>query len=224
MIEWLVAFGQIMLINIILSVDNALVIALASRRLPPKEKKLAMRWGVFGAVALRILLALIVSYLLLIPWLMSVGSILLLWIAVKLIVQQDGHHNIRESSNLGKAVWTIIIADFVMSLDNVLAIVGAAGGDMILISIGLLFSIPLVIWGSNIVSNLIARFPILVYIGSGVLGYVAGEMFIKDKQVEQVLIAPADPIHQWLPWAAAIGVVVIGWIWNKLTNPVLSQS
>lgn len=212
------------MINIILSVDNALVIALASQSLPPREKTLAMRWGAFGAVALRIVLAFIVSYMLLLPWLMALGSVLLLWIAIKLVVQQDSQHNIGESSNLSQAIWTIIIADVVMSLDNVLAIVGAADGDMMLISIGLLFSIPLVIWGSNIVSNLIARFPILVYIGSGVLGYVAGEMFLKDEQVRQVLIDPTDHLYPSLPWAAAVGVVMIGLIWNRLAVTIQSQN
>ncbi|KRE90398.1 hypothetical protein ASG89_08870 [Paenibacillus sp. Soil766] len=210
MIDALLLFLQIMLINIVLSGDNAVVIALASKNLPLEQRKLAIWWGAFGAIALRLILTLVAVSLLSIPFIQAGGSILLLWIAVKLLTDEDGHSNVKEAATLGKAIWTIIVADFVMSLDNVLAIAAKGNGNNTVIILGIGLSIPIIIWGSTLVMNLLQKYPILVFIGAGILGYTAGEMFVKDEKMIDWLLHDYEFLHVWIPVMATIVVIAAG--------------
>jgi YjbE family integral membrane protein len=220
MIDALFLFLQIMLINIVLSGDNAVVIALASKNLPLEQRKLAIWWGAFGAIALRLILTLVAVSLLQVPFIQAGGSVLLLWIAIKLLTDEDGHSNVKEASTLGKAIWTIIVADFVMSLDNVLAIAAKGNGNNTVIILGIGLSIPIIIWGSTLVMNLLQKFPILVYIGAGILGYTAGEMFVKDDKMIDWLLHDYEFLHVWIPVMATIVVVASGVIakWVRLVS------
>jgi YjbE family integral membrane protein len=183
-----VSLLQIIWIDLLLSGDNAIVIAMAVRSLPDKQRKLGIWLGCGAAVGLRILFAVVVSYLLNIPFLKVVGGLLLLWIAIKLAKgEEESHSEIEASDNLWKAVRTIAIADAVMSLDNVLAIAAAARGHFELFVFGLLLTIPLIIFGANLLSRVLQRFPILVWFGAGLLGWIAGEMLISDIAVLQWL-------------------------------------
>jgi YjbE family integral membrane protein len=167
--EFFVALTKIMMVNIVLSGDNAVVIALASRCLPPKQQKMAILWGSAGAIGLRVVLTLAAVVLLKIPYLQLIGGLLLIWIAAKLLMENDECENIEASSALWPAIKTIIIADIVMSLDNTLAIAAVANGDYVLLAVGLALSIPLIIFGSQIIIKLMDRFPVIVYIGSGLI-------------------------------------------------------
>lgn len=220
MIDALFLFLQITLINIVLSGDNAVVIALASKNLPLEQRKLAIWWGAFGAIALRLILTLVAVSLLTIPFIQAGGSVLLLWIAIKLLTDEDGHSNVKEASTLGKAIWTIIVADFVMSLDNVLAIAAKGNGNNTVIILGIGLSIPIIIWGSTIVMNLLQKYPILVYIGAGILGYTAGEMFVKDEKMIDWLLHDFEFLHVWIPIMATVTVIASGGIakWLRLVQ------
>jgi YjbE family integral membrane protein len=167
-------------VNIILSGDNAVVIALAARSLPAKQQRAAVLWGSGAAVAMRIVLTIFAVALLTLPWLKLVGAILLFWIGVKLLVPEDGDENISASDNLMAAVRTILIADLVMSIDNVIAVAAAAQGSYTLLVLGLAISIPLVIFGSTMLLHLMERWPVIITIGGGLLGFVAGEMLVTD--------------------------------------------
>jgi YjbE family integral membrane protein len=213
--EYWAALVSILVVNIILSVDNAVVIAMASRGLPEKQRKLAMWWGAFGAIFLRIVLTVLVQYLLRIPFLQVTGGALLIWIAIKLLIQEEDHGSIREATSITNAVWTIIVADFIMSLDNVLAIAGAAKGDVSLIIIGLGISIPLIIWGSSMVSQLLIKFPILIYLGAGILAYIAGDMLLHDPMMRQLSLKRMEALDWISPWGIVGFVVVLGFIWKK---------
>ncbi|MDF2661818.1 MAG: rane protein, partial [Paenibacillus sp.] len=169
MLEWLLLFLQILLINIVLSGDNAVVIALASKNLPLHQRKQAIWWGAFGAIGLRLVLTVAAVFLLSIPFIQAAGSLLLLWIAIKLLADDESHATVKEASSLGKAIWTIIVADFVMSLDNVLAIAAKAQGNLSVIILGIGLSIPIIVWGSNLVVVLLQRYPIFIYAGAGIL-------------------------------------------------------
>jgi YjbE family integral membrane protein len=206
---------QIMLINIVLSGDNAVVIALASKNLPIEQRKKAIWWGAFGAIALRLVLTLVAVSLLDIPYIQAAGSFLLLWIAVKLLTDDDSHANIKEASTLGKAIWTIVVADFVMSLDNVLAIAAKGNGNPAIIILGIGLSIPIIIWGSTMVVNLLNRYPILVFLGAAILGYTAGEMFVKDGKMEEWFLHDYQILHIVIPIGATILVLLAGLI-NKV--------
>lgn len=215
---WMLAFLQIMLINIILSGDNAIVIALASRNLPVSKRKLAIFWGAFGAIALRVLLTAVAIKLLQIPYLMAVGSLLLLWVALKLVIDNSNHQKISASQQLGMVVMTIVMADFIMSLDNVIAIAAVAHGDMFLIIFGISLSIPLIIWGSNLILWWLDTYPILIYIGAGVLGLTAGEMLLNEQKlapfIENSLLIP----HWLIACTIGLLVIVCGWLCNRILN------
>jgi len=213
-LEGLLLIVKIIMVNIVLSGDNAVVIAMASKNLPASQRTKAVWWGAFGAVALRIVLTVAAVILLQIPMIQLAGSLLLMYIAVKLLLDDDGHENVKSASTLTGAIWTIIVADFVMSLDNVLAIAAIAQGNWVLIIIGILISIPLIVWGSTFVMKLLHKYPVLIYIGAGILGYTAGEMFLSDATVERWLRAAPTTIHWLLPIAPAAGVVAAGW-WKK---------
>src|SRR6267142_2726733 len=183
--QFWVAVVEIIFVNILLSGDNAVVIALACRNLGQRQRRLGIFWGVLGAIVLRIVLTFFAMNLLAYPWLRLIGGALLVWIGVKLIAQDDGgEHKVKASDRLLTAVWTIIVADLVMSLDNVVAVAAAAKGDGPLIVFGLIISIPIVVVGSQIFMRLIARFPVLVVAGGGLLGYIAGEMAVAEPALQ----------------------------------------
>jgi YjbE family integral membrane protein len=167
-------------VNIILSGDNAVVIALAARSLPAKQQKAAVLWGSGAAVVMRIILTIFAVALLTLPWLKLVGSLLLFWIGIKLLIPEDGGEDVDASDNLIAAIKTILIADLVMSIDNVIAVAAAAGGSLTLLILGLAISIPLVIFGSTLLLHLMERWPVIISIGGGLLGFVAGEMLVTD--------------------------------------------
>ncbi|MBW7458796.1 TerC family protein, partial [Paenibacillus sepulcri] len=172
-------FVQIIFINVLLSGDNAVVIALASQQLPPEQRRKAVWWGAAAAIGLRCLLTLVAITLLQIPYLQALGALLLFLIAVKLVMDAaspaEQSHQIRKPGSLAGAIRTIVVADFIMSLDNVLAIAAVAEGEPIMIMLGIGLSIPIIIWGSQLLGNLLKRYPPLVYAGGGLLGYAAGE-------------------------------------------------
>jgi len=167
-------------VNIILSGDNAVVIALAARSLPARQQKQAIIWGSLAAIVMRVILTIFAVALLALPWLKLIGSLLLFWIGVKLLIPEDDDANIQASDQLIAAIKTILIADLVMSLDNVIAVAAAAGGSYLLLILGLAISIPLVIFGATLLLKLMDRFPVIITIGAGLIGWVAGEMLVAD--------------------------------------------
>jgi YjbE family integral membrane protein len=176
-----VSILQIVWIDLLLSGDNAIVIALACRNLPEKQRKIGMLLGAGVAIGLRIIFAIMISYLLGVPFLKLIGGLLLLWIGVKLAMgEEEAHESVEGSTQLWTAVRTIAIADAVMSLDNVLAISAASHGNVWLFTFGLLLSIPLIIFGSQIITSIIERFPIFIWLGAALLGWIAGEMIVQD--------------------------------------------
>jgi len=211
-----VSLAQIIVINILLSGDNAVVIALASRSLPPKQQKAAILFGSFGAVVLRIILTFFAAYLLTLPYLKIAGALLLLWIGVSLLKPDDDEEQIDAHSNLRAAIKTIIIADLVMSLDNVIGVAAAAKGNFVLLVLGLAISIPLIIYGSTLLLKLMERFPIIVTAGGGLLGWVAGEMVLTDPAIADWINANAHYLHNTLPAAGFVMVVVVGkWLAHR---------
>ena len=201
-VEFWVAVGQIIMIDILLGGDNAVVIALACRKLPPNLRTKGILWGTAGAIVLRVVLIFFALTLLAIPYLKLVGAVLLVWIGVKLLAPDDeeGHGNIQASDRLWTAIKTIIVADLVMSVDNVIAIAGAAesvGGDhkMPLVIFGLLVSIPIIVWGSQLVIKLMDRFPVIITLGGMLLGWIAGTMAVTDPAVlgQVPTLSPGQP-------------------------------
>ena len=214
--DFWVAVGQIILIDIVLGGDNAVVIALACRQLPPAQRTKGILWGTAGAIILRVILIFFALTLLAIPYLKLVGAALLVWIGVKLLApdHEDGHGNIQGSDKLWSAVKTVIVADLVMSIDNVIAIAGAAesaGGDhkMPLVIFGLLVSIPIIVWGSQLVLKLMDRFPIIITVGGMLLGWIAGTMAVTDPGVTH-LIAQTDTVKYAAGISGALLVLAIG--------------
>lgn len=180
---WL-GLGAIIWVNIILSGDNAVVIALAARSLPRHQQKKAVIWGAGAAVVLRIVLTIVAVELLKLPYLKLLGGALLFWIAVKLLVPEDGDGDgIKSSSNLLGAIKTILIADLVMSLDNVIAVAAVAKGSILLLVLGLLISIPLVVFGATMLMKVMERYPVIITVGAALIGYVSGEMLVTDPVV-----------------------------------------
>ena len=179
-----VGLAKIIGVNIVLSGDNAVVIALAARSLPPRQQKLAILYGAGAAVILRIILTIFAVALLSLPWLKIIGGLLLFWIGIKLLVPEDGDDDISASDHLFTAIKTILIADLVMSLDNVIAVAAAAGGSVTLLILGLAISIPLVIFGATLLLKLMERFPVIITIGAGLIGWVAGEMLVADAALD----------------------------------------
>ncbi len=203
---------SIVIIDLTLAGDNALVIALAVRTLPRKQQFWGRMWGSLGAVALRLAFITAITYLLKIPFLQVVGGLLLIWIALKLVRQESGAEgHVKQGTSLWEAVWVIIVADVVMSLDNVLAVAAAAHGDLVLVIFGIALSLPLVVWGSGILARLMNRFPWIIWIGGGILGYVAGEMILKDRLVHDWLGTWADTLR--LPVALTLAAIItaLGW-------------
>lgn len=224
-LNW-VAVGQIILIDILLGGDNAIVIALACRNLPAHLRTRGILWGTFGAVSIRIVLIAFAVTLLTLPFIKMVGGLLLLWIGVKLLSDDDSHGDIAGSDRLIAAIKTIIVADLVMSVDNVLAVASAASQaadehQFLLVVFGIVVSIPIIIWGSTLVLRLMQRFPVIITFGAALLGYLAGGMIFSDTAVAPWLkanlplagdfIVPGLNFHMSLPGVLlAIAVVVIG--------------
>src|SRR6266478_3965044 len=206
--QFWVSVVQIIVVNILLSGDNAVVIALACRNLTPRRRRQGIFWGVLGAIGLRIGLTFFAMSLLMNPYLKLIGGALLIWIGIKLIAEDDdGEHKVTASDQLLKAVWTIIVADLVMSLDNVMGVAAAAKGSVPLIVFGLIVSIPIVVVGSQIIMRLIDKYPILVLAGGGLLGYIAGEMAIEDPVVAPWIAANVPHVAEFAPLVGFVLVV-----------------
>ncbi|MBX9833098.1 MAG: TerC family protein [Burkholderiaceae bacterium] len=218
---WL-ALGQIIIIDILLGGDNAVVIALACRKLPPAQRTKGIIWGTAGAIVLRVILIAFAMTLLALPFLKFVGAILLVWIGVKLLApDEEGHGEMETSDKLFAAIKTIIVADLVMSVDNVIAIAGAAQNagehQFLLVVLGLLISIPIIVWGSQLVIKLMDRFPFIIVLGGMLLGWIAGGMLVTDpvfanpdKWQWMVKIAQTDVIRYGASLAGAVLVFAIG--------------
>jgi YjbE family integral membrane protein len=234
-----VALGQIIWINILLSGDNAVVIALACRTLPPRQRFWGILLGAGAAVLLRVFFTVIIAQIMAVPFLKLVGGLLLLWIAVKLIVPSDDHSegSVKAGDTLLRAVWLVTVADIVMSLDNVIAIAAAAESaaaridiahaltiKTVLIVFGLASSVPLIIAGSALLMSLLERFPILVWAGAALLGWVAGEIIVKDAAVVSYLGAElVDKIHLWSAAVGAAFVVALGYLLVRLRRPAVES-
>lgn len=208
--EFLIALAGIMMVNVVLSGDNAVVIALASRALPPRQQKRAILWGSAGAIGLRVILTLVAVVLLHIPYVQFIGGMLLVWIAAKLLVNNDSEESVTAGSSLWEAIKTIITADLIMSLDNTLAIAAIANGDYLLLTAGLVLSVPLIVFGSQIIIKLMDRFPIIVYVGAALIAWTAGEMMQQDK----LFVNYAPHLPGWaLPVVITVGVILFG-LWQ----------
>ena len=217
------ALGAIIWVNLLLSGDNAVVIALAARSLPAKQQKLAVFWGSAAAIIMRVILTLFAVALLQLPWLKLIGGVLLLWIGVKLIVPEEGGEDIQSSDNLFQAVKTILIADLVMSLDNVIAVAAAAEqgppeAKVALLIIGLALSIPIVIFGSTLMLKVMGRYPVIITLGAALLGWIAGDIMVTDPAIAGWVKANLAAMLEWkaAPVAGAVFVVALGkWIASR---------
>jgi YjbE family integral membrane protein len=209
---------SIVILDLTLAGDNALVIAMAVRTLPRRQQFWGRVWGSLGAVVLRLAFIAIITYLLKIPLLQFAGGLLLIWIATKLIRQSTDEASngpARHGTSMLEAVWIIIVADVVMSLDNVLAVAGAAHGNLLLVVFGISLSLPLVVWGSGILARLMVRYSWIIWLGGGILGYVAGEMILKDYWVAAWLGEATRVLHYPLPLVLGVTLTVLGWWWSQ---------
>ncbi|WP_310550263.1 TerC family protein [Paenibacillus glufosinatiresistens] len=213
----IVLLGEILMINLVLSGDNAMVIAMASKNLPAAHRKTAVWWGAAGAVILRCLLTFVAVLLLKIPYLQAGGGLMLLWIALKLLTEHEDELRVNGGFSIWRAVRTILAADFVMSLDNVLAIAGIAGGDLALIVIGIALSIPIVVWGSGLIADWLNRMPLLIYIGSFILAHTSGDMLLQDRKLGPLLVLMLPDLHSLIPAALGGAVVALGG-WRRIRS------
>jgi YjbE family integral membrane protein len=206
--DYFSALLSIIVIDLVLAGDNAIVIGLAARTLPKDQQKKVILWGTAGAIIIRILATLAVVWLLKVPGLLLIGGVLLIWIAYKLLADEKDH-DVKPSENFWAAIKTIIIADALMGLDNVLAIAGASHGDFSLVVIGLLISVPIVVWGSTLILKWVERFPIIITIGAGVLAYTAAKMITDEKFLKGFF--EDNPLLKWgLMAIIVIGVIIFG--------------
>lgn len=198
---------SIIIIDLVLAGDNAIVIGLASRNLPKEQQKKAIIFGTVGAIAIRAVATIFVVWLLKTPGLHLIGGIILVWIAYKLLIGEEEEGNIKSSSSLFGAIRTIVIADVMMGLDNVLAVAGAAQGHTGMVVLGLFISIPLVVWGSQVIIKLMDRFPFLIYIGAGVLAYTSAKMMLSESFI--LPFFNENPVVKWIVIAAIVAGVLI---------------
>lgn len=221
--EFLPALAAIVVIDLVLAGDNAIVIALAARNLPKHLKTRAIVWGTLGAIVVRTLLTLCVVWLLKVPGLMLAGGLMLLWIAYRLLTQQEGEgHDVSPAASFWGAMQTIVVADAVMGLDNVLAVAGAASGSSLLVVCGLVISIPIVIWGSALILKWIERFPSIVYIGGAVLAWTAVKMALGEPFLHEWL---AGIRVTWPIYAASIaGTLGLAWLGKRRRPSTAQQS
>lgn len=209
---WWAALGSIILANIVLSGDNAVVIAMAARKLPDSQRQKAIFWGSAAAIVMRIILTLVAIQLLALPYLKVIGAILLIYIGVQLLAEGDGDgedDGKHVKDGMMAAVRTILIADLVMSLDNVIAVAAAAKGNTTLLIIGLAVSIPLIIFGSTLLMKVMDRFPIIITLGAALLGFLAGEMFVTDPSTTS-FFDKLEGSHTWAPVIGAVIVIALG--------------
>jgi YjbE family integral membrane protein len=204
---------EIGLLNMLLSGDNAVVIALAVRALPGRQRLFGQIGGTLGAVVLRLLFVGVISMLLRVPLLRLVGSLLLIWIAYRLVrpAAETGAGTRRRGASFWESVWLIVVADITMSLDNVLAVAGAAHGDMLLVGLGVGMSVPIVVWGSGVLAGLMNRHPWIIWAGGGLLGYVAGDMLLEDPLVVGWVGAIGPALEYPVPSALAAVLTGTGW-------------
>jgi YjbE family integral membrane protein len=203
---------EIGILNMLLSGDNAVVIALAVRALPRRQRLLGQLGGTLGAVVLRLLFVGVISMLLRVPLLRLVGGLLLIWIAYRLVrpVAEAGAGS-RHAASFWESVWIIVVADITMSLDNVLAVAGAAHGDMLLVTLGIAMSVPIVVWGSGVLAGLMNRYPWIIWAGGGLLGYVAGDMLLEDPLLVDWLGAVGPALEYPVPGGLAVALTGLGW-------------
>jgi YjbE family integral membrane protein len=215
--SFLEGLGKVVIADILLAGDNAVVIALAVRSLPAQQQWWGRVGGSLAAVLLRVLFVFIIIELLKVPFLRFAGGAALLWISWKLLKQgAEDHGEVKEAGSLWQAVWMIMVADVVMSLDNVIAISAASHGDMRLVIIGLLLSIPLVIFGSGLLTSLMAKLPAIIWAGAGLLAYIGVEMILQDQRIASLLGAQATATaHHYAPLAAGIFFFLMGWRGHK---------
>ena len=211
------ALGAIIVANILLSGDNAVVIAMAARSLPPQQQRKAVIWGSAAAIVMRIVLTIVAVQMLQVPYLKIVGALALLWIGVQLLLDTEEEGEVKELGTMGAAIRTILIADLVMSLDNVIAVAAAAKGSISLLVIGLGISIPLIVFGSAIILKLMDRFPVIITLGGALLGFVAGEMLVGDAAISGWINDAAEFLHYLAPAAGAVLVAVVGkWLASRV--------
>lgn len=221
--EFWSALLAIIIIDLVLAGDNAIVIGLAARNLQKDQQKKVIFWGTFGAIIIRSLLTLVVVKLLEIPGLLFIGGLLLIWIAFKLLVEEKDHGNVKSGKSVWAAVKTIIIADTVMGLDNVLAIGGAAHGNYILVILGLLVSVPIVVWGSTLILKWVEKYPIIIYIGSGVLAWTATKMIVDEPFLKDFF--EDNPLVKWgLTLVIIVGVLLLGRLKKEKQNKTLKKA
>lgn len=218
--EFFVALGSIVIIDIVLGGDNAILIALASKNLCGDKRKKAMLWGVVGAVAVRSMLAIVALFLLKIPLLQFIGGVLLIWIAVKLLVEKK-EVTCDAGSSLAEAVKIIIVADVLMGIDNIIAIAGASHGSPIMIVMGLLISVPIIVWGSSIILSWMDRFSWIIYVGAGVLAWTAGKMIAADKYVSGMVAGYIPGFELVVPAVVTAIVLIWGYYRNRNTIDTL---
>jgi YjbE family integral membrane protein len=213
---WIAVF-QIVMIDIVLSGDNAVVIALACRKLPTEQRRKGIFWGVAGAITLRVILTAFAALLLDLPYIKLVGGVLLLWIGVKLLLPEVAHaeEKISAADNLWGAVKTIIVADLVMSIDNVIGVAGAAHGNLGLLIFGLALSIPLIVWSSQLMLKLMDRFPVIITGGAALLGWVAGSMIATDVVLKEWLASYLPYADKVLALLGAVFVVAVGFVLSR---------
>ncbi|MCA1055641.1 TerC family protein [Rossellomorea aquimaris] len=210
-----IALLKIIAIDIILSGDNAIVIAMATRSLPKELQNKAIFWGTAGAVILRVLFAAIIVYLLQIPYVHLIGGLLLLWIAYNVLVEEGDDANIKAHTGLGKAITTIIIADAAMSLDNVVAVAGAAHGHIGMIALGVFISIPIMIFGSKAIVKALEKYRWIAYLGAGILAYTAGEMIVGDHRFLELLNIEHGPVTYAITIGLTVAILLIGYMANR---------
>ncbi len=218
-LDFLTALFSIVILDLVLAGDNAVVIAMAAHRLPDELKKKAVLVGTAGAVVIRIIMTLLAVYLLSIPYLQALGGLLLLPIAIKLLAPaKEGH--VEEADNFAGAVKTIIVADAAMGIDNVLAVAGAAHGSFLLVVIGLVISVPIVVGSSQIIGKLLDNWPVLIYLGAGILGWTGGSMLVHDASIGPVIVSALGSMASIIiPAVLAVGVCVIGYSKKKQVQP-----
>jgi YjbE family integral membrane protein len=213
-LDFLLGIGKIVLIDLALAGDNALVIALAVRTLSPRQQFQGRIWGTVGAVGLRLAFIFIVTYLLAVPLLQVVGGLLLVWIALKLVLQSESHEGgkVKQGTTLLGAIWVILVADVIMSLDNVIGVAAAAEGDMRLVVFGIALSIPIVVWGSGVLARLMNRYPWIILVAGGILGEVAGKMMLHDQFIVNRFGDSPDAVEFALRIGLALVIMLVGWL------------
>ena len=212
--QFLTALWMIIRMDIVLGGDNAVLIAMASRNLPQKQRTKAVWLGASLAIMIRVILTLFAVWLLSVPMLMMIGGIVLIYIALKLIIQKKNKTSIQADSTLIGAIKTIVMADVIMGLDNVLAIAGASHGNFFLIVLGLLFSIPIIIWGSRVILTLLDKYPLIIYIGAAILAYTAGGMIVHEPLFAG-LMANQQYLNWLIPIISIFFVISIAYVWNR---------